>query len=150
MLDSVDIQYVDLKLDGPIYTERFEIYEQGINNDIIFDNDTYSFTGNRILDGMEIVATGSGTTNLRDDGTCSVIGRDLFVSQNGSAHYSFKDISSIIDNTTQRLDVVFFDTNATGNLGFLKSTVGVYQSYVDEEDRKGIYAMWKLKGLLDN
>ena len=118
---------------------------------LIFDNDTYSFTGNGTLDGMEIVATCSGTTNLRDDGTGSVIGRDLFVSQNGSANYSFKDISSIIDNTTQRLGAAFFDTNATGNLEFLKSTVeGVYQSYVDEENRKGIFAMWKLKGLLDN
>jgi hypothetical protein len=72
------------------------------------------------------------------------------LSQNGSAHYSFKDISSIIDNTTQRLGAAFFDTNATGNLEFLKSTVAVYQSYVDEEDKKGIFAMWKLKGLLDN
>lgn len=123
MLDSVDTRHVDLKLDGPIYTERFEVYEQGINNDTIFDNDTYSFTGNGTLDGMEIVATGSVTTNLRDDGTGSVIGRDLFVSQNGSANYSLKDISSIIDNTTQRLGAAFFDTNATGNLEFLKSTV---------------------------
>ena len=98
-------------------------YEQGINNDLIFDNDTYSFTGNGTLDGMEIVATCSGTENLRDDGTGSVMGRDLFVSQNGGANYSFKDISSIIDNTTQRLGAAFFDTNATGNLEFLKSTV---------------------------
>ena len=81
MLDSVDIRNVDLKLDGPIYTERFEVYEQGINNDTIFDNDTYSFTGNGTLDGMEIVATCSGTANLRDDDTGSVIGRDLFVSE---------------------------------------------------------------------
>ena len=50
MLDSVDIRNVDLKLDGPIYTERFEVCEQGINNDTIFDNDTYSFTGNGTLD----------------------------------------------------------------------------------------------------
>ena len=50
--------------------------------------------------------------------------------------YSFKDITSIIDNTIQRLGAAFFDTNATGNLEFLKSTVGVYQSYVDEKTEK--------------
>ena len=37
VLGSVDIQNVDLTLNRPIYTERFEVSDQGINNDTIFD-----------------------------------------------------------------------------------------------------------------
>ena len=50
----------------------------------------------------------------------------------------------MIDNTIQRLGAAFFDTNATGNLEFLKSTIGMYQSYADEKNRKGIFALWQL------
>ena len=42
----------------------------------------------------------------------------------------------MIDNTIQRLGAAFFDTHATGNLEFLKITVGVYQSYPDEKTEK--------------
>ena len=75
----------------------------------------------------------------------SVVGRAPFVSQHGSSSYSFKDMNSMIDNTIQRLGAAFFDTNATGNLEFLKSTVGMYQSYADEKNRKGIFALWQLR-----
>ena len=74
-----------------------------------------------------------------------MVGRAAFVSQNGSSSYSFKDINSMIDNTIQRLGAAFFDTNATGNLEFLKSTIGMYQSYADEKNRKGIFALWQLR-----
>lgn len=49
MLDSMDIQNVDLTLDRRIYTERFEVSDQCINNNTIFDNDIYTFTGNGTL-----------------------------------------------------------------------------------------------------
>jgi hypothetical protein len=151
--DSVDIQNVNLTLGRPIYTERFEVPEdQGVNNNdnATAGNNTYTFAGNGTINGMEIAATGSGSTNLRDDGTSAVVGRALFVSENGSASYSFEDIASTMGNTTQRLGTAFFDANATGDLEFLKSTVGVYQSYVDDADKKGIFAMWQLKGFSNN
>ena len=79
-----------------------------------------------------------------------MVGRAPSVSQNVSSSYSLKDMNSKIDNTIQRLGATFFDTNATGNLEFLKSTIGVYQSYADEKNRKGIFAMWELRVLLGN
>jgi hypothetical protein len=151
--DSVDIQNVNLTLGRPIYTEMFEVPEdKGIDNDhdATFGNSTYTFAGNGTINGMEIAATGSGGTNLRDDGTSAAAGRALFVSKNGSASYSFEDIASSMENTTQRLGAAFFDANATGDLEFLKSAVGVYQSYVDDADKKGIFAMWQLRGFLNN
>ncbi|MEJ7642439.1 MAG: hypothetical protein WKF36_09640 [Candidatus Nitrosocosmicus sp.] len=122
--DSVDIQNVNLTLGRPIYTERFEVPgDQRINSNenATSDNNAYSFAGNGTINGMEIAATGSGSTNLGDDGTSSVVGRAFFVSQSGSASYSFEDMASSMGNATQRLGTVFFDANATGDLGFLKA-----------------------------
>jgi hypothetical protein len=100
------------------------------------------------LKDLEISATGSGIMIPRDDGTSSIIGRAIFISQNGSASYSFEDIANTEDNITQRLGSAFFDANATGNLEFLKNSVGVYESYVDNKDGQGIFTMWILKGFL--
>ena len=70
-------------------------------------------------------------------------GRALFTStENGSATYSFEAIIDIEDNVTRHLGAAFFDANATGNLEFLNSIVGVYKALIDE---KGIFAMWELK-----
>lgn len=101
------------------------------------NNCMYSFKGNGTLKDLKISATGSGIVVPRDDDTSSISGRAIFVSQNGSASYSFEDIANTEDNITQRLGPAFFDANATGNLEFLKSSVGVYESYVDNNDGQG-------------
>jgi len=153
-LDSIDIQNTNLTLGKPMYIERFEVPKSqsvndgGNNNDSAAspNNSTYSFKGNGTLNGMQISATGSGIMVPRADGTSSITGRTIFVSQNGSASYFFEDIASTEDNITQRLGTAFFDANATGNLGFLKSSIGIYESYVDNIDGQGIFAMWQLKG----
>ena len=116
------------------------------NDDAASNRSLYSFKGNGTLKDMEISATGNGIVVPRDDGTRSITGRAVFVSQNGSASYSFEDIANTKDNTTQRLGSAFFNANATGNLEFLKSSVGVYESYVDNRNGQGIFAMWDLKG----
>lgn len=108
----------------------------------------YSFKGNGTLRDLEISATGSGIVVPRDDGTSSITGGAIFISQNGSASYSFEDIANTEDNITQILGSAFFDANATGNLEFLKSSVGVYESYVDNGNGQGIFAMRSLKGFL--
>jgi hypothetical protein len=95
---------------------------------------------------MKISATGSGIVVPRDEGTISIKGHTVFVSQNGSASYSFEDIANTEHEITQRLGVVFFDANATGSLQFLKSKVWVYESYVNNEERQGKFAMWSLNG----
>ena len=56
----------------------------------------------------------------------------------GNASYSFEAIINIEGNATKHLGATFFDTNATGNLEFLKSVVGVYKDVLDE---KGTFAM---------
>jgi hypothetical protein len=151
-LTSNDIQNTILTLGKPIYVERFEVpVSSGGNdansNDNATSNDSmYSFKGNGTLKDLEISATGTGIVVPRDDGTSSITGRGMFVSQNGSASYSFEDIANTEDNITQRLGSAFFDANATGNLGFLNSSVGVYESYVDNGDGQGIFALWNLKG----
>jgi hypothetical protein len=151
LLYSVDIQNAGLSLGRPIYTERFEVPGgQGMDNkdNAAAGSNTYTFKGNGAIKGMEIAASGSGSTNSRDDGTSTFTGRALFVSKNGSASYSFEDIATAIGNSTQRLGAAFFDANATGNLEFLKSTVGIYQSIIDDTGNRGIFAMWQLKGIL--
>jgi hypothetical protein len=151
-LTSVDIQNTNLTLGKPIYVEKFEVPitsddDNANNNDIADSNNSvYSFKGNGTLKDLEISATGSGIVVPRDDGTSSITGRAIFISQNGSASYSFEDIANTEGNITQRLGSAFFDANATGNLEFLKSSVGVYESYVDNKDGQGIFAMWSLKG----
>ena len=92
---------------------------------------------------MKVLATGNGLMVPREDGTSSITdGRALFTSENGNASYSFGAIIDIEDNVTRHLGTAFFDANATGNLEFLKSTVGVYKALIGE---KGIFAMWQLK-----
>jgi hypothetical protein len=95
---------------------------------------------------MKISTTGNGIVVPRDEGTISIKGHTVFVSQNGSASYSFEDIANTEHEITRRLGIVFFDANATGNLQFLKSKVGVYESYMNNEDRQGKFAMWPLNG----
>lgn len=152
-LDNIDIQNFNLTLGRPFYTEKFDIPTNPSikNNDNLTLNDNlYSFSGNGTMNGIAVIAKGSGNIYLRNDGTNSVVGRALFVSNNGSASYSFEDIANTIDNNiTQRMGTALFDTNATGNLKFLKSTVGIYQSYIDNEEKKGIFAMWHLKNVLN-
>ena len=160
-LNSIDIQNIYLTLGKPIYVERFVVpISSGVdiaNNSIINNNNNdtadsnnsiYSFKGNGTLKDLKISATGSGIMLPRDDDTSSITGRAIFTSQNGSASYSFEDIANTEDNITQRLGSAFFDANATGSLEFLKNSVGVYESYVDNRDGQGIFAMWNLKGFL--
>jgi hypothetical protein len=151
-LTSIDIQKTNLTLGNPIYVEKFKVPlsaggKDADNNDNAASNySMYSFKGNGTLIGLEISATGNGIVVPREDGTRSITGRAIFASQNGSASYSFESIANTEDNITQRLGSAFFDANATGNLEFLKSSVGVYESYVDNRDGQGIFAMWNLKG----
>ncbi len=148
-LTLLENQNTNLTMGKPIYIESFKVPESqnGINNNnATSSNSIYSFVGNGTLTGMKISATGSGIIVPRDDGTSSIKGHTVFVSQNGSASYSFEDIANTEHNITQRLGAAFFDANATGNLEFLKSKVGIYESYVNNEDRQGIFAMWSLKG----
>ena len=153
-LTSIDIQNTNLTLGKPIYVEKFEVpvssggNDASNNDNAASNNSMYSFKGNGTLRDLEISAAGNGIVAPRDDGTSSITGRAIFVSQNGSASYSFEDIANTEDNITQRLGSAFFDANATGNLEFLKSSVGVYESYVDNRDGQGIFAMWDLKGFL--
>ena len=99
---------------------------------------------------MQITASGIGNEVAREDGTNFLTGRALFTSsQNGTASYSFEAIT----NTTEEgirtsLGAAFFDDNATGNLESLRSIVGVYESYIDDNQGKGIFAMWHIKDLI--
>ena len=142
--DFIDIQEMNLNLGKPMYTEIFTVPKFQDDNDNKLTSSVYSFSGNGTLNGMEISATGNGVIVPREDGTSSITdGRALFTStENGSASYSFEAIIDIEDNVTRHLGAAFFDANATGNLEFLKSIVGVYKALIDE---KGIFAMWQFK-----
>lgn len=156
-LTITNIQNTSLTLGKPIYVEKFKVPlssgdgtgYSNISNASDFGNSIYSFKGNGTLNDMDISASGSGIVVPRDDGTSSITGRAIFISSNGSASYSFEDIATTTDNITQRLGSAFFDANATGTLEFLKSSVGVYQSFVDNRDGQGIFAMWNLKGFTE-
>lgn len=157
ILDSIDVKNTNLTLGKPFYTEIFEFptsQNLGDSENISSSsnasaNTVFSFKGNGTLDNLQIIASGSGNEVARDDGTNLLTGRALFTSQNGTASYSFQAIT----NTTEEgiktsLGTAFFDANATGNLESLKSIVGVYESYTDTPEGKGIFAMWYLKDLL--
>jgi hypothetical protein len=139
--DFIDIQErINLTLGKPIYTEKFTVPKSHDDN---LTTSVYSFSGNGTLNGMNVSATGNGLMVPREDGTSSITdGRALFTSENGSASYSFGAVINIEDNVTRHLGAAFFDANATGNLEFLKSIVGVYKALISE---KGIFAMWQLK-----
>ena len=62
--------------------------------------------------------------------------------ENSIASYSFKEIIHSEGNTSKYLGAVFFDSNATGNLEFLKSNVSIYKVQLDKEET---FAIWKLK-----
>lgn len=66
----------------------------------------------------------------------------LLLKNGGKASYSFEAIIDIKENVTKHLGAAFFDANATGNLEFLTSVVGVYKAVLDE---KGTFNMWQLK-----
>jgi hypothetical protein len=141
--NQTDIQQeMNLTLGKPIYTEKFMVPKSIDNN--LSSSAVYSFSGIGTLKGMKINATGNGLVIPREDGTRSVTdGRALFTSGNGgSASYSFEAIINMEDNITKHLGAAFFDANATGNLEFLKSVVGVYKALIDE---KGTFVMWQLK-----
>ena len=154
ILDSIDVKNPNLTLGKPFYTEKFEFPKSenpGDSENISASaSSVYSFEGNGTLDNLQIRASGSGNEVSREDGTDYLTGRALFTSsQNGTASYSFEAIT----NTTEEgirisLGAAFFDANATGNLEPLRSIVGVYESYIDEGEGKGIFAMWHIKDLL--
>jgi len=153
ILDTIDVKNANLTLGKPFYTEKFEFPKSqnlGSENISSSTSSEYSFMGNGTLKDLQIDATGSGSEILRDDGTTFLTGRALFTSaQNGNASYTFEAIT----NTTEEgirtsLGTAFFDANATGKLSFLKSIVGVYESYIDPTEGKGVFAMWHIKDLL--
>ena len=154
IMDSIDVKNTNLTLGKPFYTEKFEFpksQNQGESENISASaSSVYSFEGNGTLDNLQITASGSGNELSREDETDYLTGRALFTSsQNGTASYSFEAIT----NTTEEgirvsLGAAFFDANATGNLESLRSIVGVYESYIDEGEGKGIFAMWHIKDLL--
>lgn len=153
ILDTIDVKNADLSLGGPFYTEKFEFpksQNHESENVSAPTSSEYSFNGNGTLNDIQIAASGSGSEIPRDDGTTFLTGRALFTStQNGSASYTFEAIT----NTTEEgirtsLGAAFFDANATGNLASLKSIVGVYESYIDPTEGKGVFAMWHIKDLL--
>ena len=88
----------------------------------------YSFSGNRTLNGMKVSTNGMVS---REDGTSSITnGRAFFTSENGRTSYSCGGIIDIEGNVTRHLGAAFFDANATGNLEFLKSIIGVYKALI--------------------
>jgi len=153
ILDFIDVKNTNLTLGKPFYTEKFEFPKSqslgDSENNSASASSVYSFKGNGTLDNLQITASGSGNEVSREDGSDFLTGRALFTSQNDTASYSFEAIT----NTTEEgirisLGAAFFDANATGDLESLKSIVGVYESYIDEGEGKGIFAMWHLKDLL--
>lgn len=150
-LDLNQVQNVNLTMGKPIYVEKFEVPKSpnGINNNSTTSSSSspHSFVGNGTLNGMKISASGGGILVPREDGTSSIKGHTVFVSQNGKASYSFEDIANNENNSTIRLGAAFFDANATGDLEFLKSKVGVYESDVDNGNGQGTFVMWLLKGI---
>jgi hypothetical protein len=139
--DTKKEEQMNLNLGKPIYTEIFTAPK---SQDDKLTSSIYSFLGNGTSNGIEISSSGNGLIVPRDDGTSAITdGRALFTSKNGGkASYSFEAIINIEDNATKHLGAAFFDTNATGNLEFLKNIVGVYKAVLDE---KGTFAMWQLK-----
>lgn len=152
ILDIIDVKNANMTLGNPFYTEKFEFpksQDLGSENISTITSSEYSFRGNGTLNNLQIAASGSGSEIPRDDGTNFLTGRALFTSQNGNASYTFEAIT----NTTEEgirtsLGAAFFDANATGNLASLKSIVGVYESYIDPTEGKGVFAMWHIKDLL--
>ena len=141
--DFIDIQKeMNLTLGKPIYTEIFTVPKSQDDN---LTSSIYSFSGNGTLNGMKVVATGNALKVSREDGTSSITdGRALFTSENGgNASYSFGAIINTEDNVTRHLGAAFFDANATGNLEFLKSVVGIYKALIGDE--QGTFTMWQLK-----
>lgn len=140
--DFIDIEEdMNLTLGKPIYIERFTVPKTQNDN---LTTSIYSFSGNGNLSGIKVSATGNGVMVPREDGTSSIIdGRALFTSENGNASYSFGAIIDTEDNVTRHLGEALFDANATGNLEFLKSVVGVYKALIGDE--KGTFVMWQLK-----
>jgi hypothetical protein len=140
---TIDIkleEQMNLNLGKPIYTEKFTAPK---SHDKLTSS-VYSFSGNGTLNGLEISSSGNGFIVPREDGTHAITdGKALFTSKNGgNASYSFEAIINIKDNVTRHLGAAFFDANATGNLEFLNSVVGVYKAVLDE---KGTFNMWQLK-----
>lgn len=133
-------EHMNLNLGKPFYTEKFTAPK---SHDKLTSS-VYSFSGNGTLNGMQISSSGNGFMVPREDGTHAITdGRALFTSKNGgNASYSFQAIINIKDNVTRHLGAAFFDANATGNLEFLKSIVGVYKAELGE---KGTFTMWQLK-----
>jgi hypothetical protein len=139
-IDIKQKEQMTLNLGKPIYSEKFTAPK---SHDRLTSS-VYSFSGNGILNDIEISSSGNGFIVPREDGTHAITdGRALFISKNGgNASYSFEAIINIKDNVTRHLGAAFFDANATGDLEFLSSGVGVYKAVLDE---KGTFDMWQLK-----
>lgn len=81
-----------------IYTEIYNFPQSQKVNDNL-SSSALSFSGNGILNRIEISATGNSHAIPREDNTNSVIGRTFFSSiENGSASCDFKGIWKVINN----------------------------------------------------
>ncbi|MGD1839104.1 MAG: hypothetical protein ACPKPY_13725 [Nitrososphaeraceae archaeon] len=136
---------MNLILGKPIYVQEYTVSEKFKNN---VDNNVsdleFSFSSTGSLNGIEISVTGNGVLIPREDGTSSSIGKGFFTSmENGTASYSFQSIDYNENDIEKHVGTAYFDANATGNLEFLKSMVGVYKG--QQENNNGLFVMWPLK-----
>ena len=141
--DFVDLE-MNLILGKPIYVEKYAVSDKSINK---VDNKpnklAYSFSSNGTLNDIKVHVYGNGLSMTREDGTSLSNGRAFFTSiENGTASYSFQSIDYSKNDLTKYHGAAFFDSNATGNLEFLKSIVGVYKG---QEDDNGIFVMWQFR-----
>src|SRR6266540_1126945 len=141
---SIFENITNIKLGKPLFVESYK----SASNEIVHINGINatrsSFLGSGTLKNIPITAIGSALASPRIAGGIYLNGSVLLISNNGKASYAFEAIGYSDSGKSRSSGATFFDGNATGNLGFLANTVGIYKTQAIG-DLNGTFVMWKWK-----
>ena len=106
-----------------------------------------SFTGNGVLNGVNVTDTGKGFITNKSDGAIYSQGAGVWMARNGSngmATYSFHGIGHYGADGKLRDIITDLQTKATGNLSFLSNVVIIDKNEIGKAGN-AITKYWELK-----
>jgi hypothetical protein len=140
--NSIFENVTNIKLGKPLFVESYK----SVSNEVVHINGINatrsSFLGSGTLKNISVTAIGSALASPKFSGGISLNGSVLLTSNSGKASYTFEAIGYSDSGKSRSSGATFFDGNATGNLGFLANTVGIYKTQAIG-DLDGTFVMWE-------
>lgn len=154
--DNTDIQFEvlpfttihsgNLSIINPLYVEHFtQVIENKSKGERNQNTTKGSFSGKGLLGGdINVSVNGTAKVVTIENMSVYISGRAEFISSNGNiAPYTFQAIGHYKkDGSFNSAGSMFFNSTTTGELSFLKNTIGIFKDVV-KKDGTGLFLMWR-------